>query len=91
MTLTPIKINFRTGRGDFCKEEARRIRNGPGQQFFTGLAKDTENRIVCMCACVCVPGEAGSIQSIFNHLVKGAPLILQILQCIKEYSGARNI
>lgn len=40
-------INFRTGRGDSCKEKARRIRNGPGHHLSPGLAKDTENNRVC--------------------------------------------
>lgn len=48
-----ITINFRTGRGDSCKEKARRIRNGPGHHSSSGLAKDTENSSVCV-VCVCV-------------------------------------
>lgn len=38
-----ITINFHAGRGDFCKEGARRIRNVPGQHLFSGLANKTEN------------------------------------------------
>lgn len=40
-------INFRTGRGDSCKEKARRIRNGPGHHLSSGLAKDTDNNSAC--------------------------------------------
>ena len=47
-------INFRTGRGDSCKEKARRIRNGPGHHLSSGLASDTENSSVCVSVCVCV-------------------------------------
>lgn len=46
-------INFRTGRGDSCKEKARRIRNGPRHHLSSGLAKDTENSSVCSVQCVC--------------------------------------
>lgn len=34
------RINFRTGRGDSCKEEAKRIRNSPGHHLSSGLTKD---------------------------------------------------
>lgn len=39
------RINFRTGRGDSCKEKAKRIRNSPGHHLSSGLAKDTENTV----------------------------------------------
>lgn len=59
-------INFHTGRGDSCKEKAKRIRNSPGHHLSSGLAKDTENSSVCVLVCLCVR-EIGVGGEYYNH------------------------